>query len=364
VYSTRRQPHLKPADDAGFSKHLRSYIEYITRDRSLSINTQLAYKRDLSAFAEFCLAANLREIQRSDVTRFLVSLKAKGQKPASLSRSLACLRGFFAWQKDSGLLKTDPTEGLSNPQKAKLLPQVLSQDEVNRLFAAATRARDRLIIELLYGSGLRVSELVGLDRKDINLSQNYLRCFGKGSKERIVPFGAKALQALQEHLKEQAEEQAEKLAEEQALLAAQAAVKKRGRPKNSSRRVQRLELIEAASGTRADGKVKNSRKLSHSHVRVQPLLLGLDGKRLTRLVVWQIIKRLSITAGITKKLSPHTLRHSFATHLLENGADLRAVQELLGHASVVTTQLYTHVSRGHLRKAYQSAQQAFQANQD
>ena len=172
MYSTRRQPLLEPADDAGFSNHLHSYIEYITRDRSLSVNTQLAYKRDLSAFVAFCREHNLQEIRRSDVTKYLVSLKAKGHKPASLSRNLACLRGFYSWQKNTGVAHIDPTEGLSNPQKAKLLPQVLTQDEVERLISVATKPRDRLIIELLYGAGLRVSELVGLDRKDINLSQN------------------------------------------------------------------------------------------------------------------------------------------------------------------------------------------------
>lgn len=358
MYSTRRQSHLKPADDVGFSKHLRAYIEYITRDRSLSRNTQLAYRRDLSAFAGFCREHNLQEIQRAHVTRYLLSLKTKGHKTASISRNLACLRGFFAWQKNTGLLKSDPTEGLSNPQKAKLLPQVLTQEEVNRLFAVAMKRRDKVIVELLYGAGLRVSELVGLDRKDINLSQNYLRCFGKGSKERIVPFGVQALQALQEYLQEQAQE-AEQETTAIATRASEVAAKKVQR-RNKPGRPRKAKAIDFTP-PEASEKPRNGRQLSHSHVRVQPLLHGLDGKRLTRLVVWQIIKRLALAAGINKKLSPHTLRHSFATHLLENGADLRAVQELLGHSSVVTTQLYTHISRGHLRKAYQSAQQAFQA---
>ncbi|HEY9758120.1 MAG TPA: tyrosine-type recombinase/integrase [Oculatellaceae cyanobacterium] len=359
MYSTRQQSHLKPADDAGFSKHLCSYIEYITRDRSLSRNTQLAYKRDLSAFVAFCREHNLEEIQRAHITKYLLALKTKGHKTASISRNLACLRGFFAWQKNTGLLKSDPTEGLSNPQKAKLLPQVLTQEEVNRLFAVAMKRRDKVIVELLYGAGLRVSELVGLDRKDVNLSQNYLRCFGKGSKERIVPFGMQALQALQEYMQEQAQEAEKETASSVNTVTKNAASKARHR--NKPGRPRKAKAIDFTPPSETPEKQKNGRQLSHSHVRVQPLLLGLDRKRLTRLVVWQIIKRLALAAGINKKLSPHTLRHSFATHLLENGADLRAVQELLGHSSVVTTQLYTHVSRGHLRKAYQSAQQAFQA---
>ena len=225
-----------------------------------------------------------------------------------------------------------------------MLPQVLTQDEVLRLLAVAEKSRDRLIIELLYGAGLRVSELVGLDRKDVNLSQNYLRCLGKGAKERIVPFGNQALRSLQDYWSEEASKSAKE--------------NESGKNKTSMSARMKARIIQSE---KASKKLANTRKLSHAHVRIQPLLLGIDGKRLTRLVVWQIVKRLATAAGITKKLSPHTLRHSFATHLLENGADLRAVQELLGHSSVVTTQLYTHVSRGHLRKAYHSAQQTFQA---
>ena len=163
--------------------------------------------------------------------------------------------------------------------------------------------RERVAVELLYGAGLRVSELVRLNWSDISLGQGYVRCFGKGSKERVVPIGSMASEALRTY--------------------------------------------------RAGIGPENKTNLRTG----QPVFCNRKGKRLSRLVVWQIIKRLAAKAGITKKLSPHTLRHSFATHLIENGADLRAVQELLGHTSVVTTQLYTHVSRVHLRRAYESAQQ-------
>lgn len=363
MQSTGRKYALKSTVEVGLMQHMIKYIEYITKDKSLSKNTQLAYRRDLTAFVDYCVQTKLGVIQRSDITRFLLTLKSKGQKPASISRNLACLRGWFAWMKNMGVIKIDPTEALSNPQRAKMLPQVLTQDEVQRLLAAANKSRDRLIIELLYGAGLRVSELVGLDRKDVNLSQNYLRCLGKGSKERIVPFGNQALLAVQMFMKEESEK---KVAAEEFV--AHEASKKNNRKGNAKRRVsravksareQKAAEIKAAKDGAVSGPARRRQALSHAHVKVQPLLTGIDGKRLTRLVVWQIIKRLALAAGITKKLSPHTLRHSFATHLLENGADLRAVQELLGHSSVVTTQLYTHVSRGHLRKAYASAQQTF-----
>ena len=220
---------------------------------------------------------------------------------------LASLRGWFAWQRALGLRHDDPCDGFQNPQKAKHLPIVLTPQEVASLIACAERPKDRLIIELLYGAGLRVSELVQLDIKDINLNQGFVRCLGKGSKERIVPFGSQASNALTQY------------------------------------------LPEATTFC----KEKNGKS--------QPLFIDRQGQRLTRLVVWQTIKRLAARANINKSLSPHSLRHSFATHLLEGGADLRAVQELLGHSSVVTTQLYTHVSKSHLRKAYQSAQQNFGA---
>jgi integrase/recombinase XerD len=198
-----------------------------------------------------------------------------------------------------------------------------------------------VIIELLYGAGLRVSELIDLKQKDINLSQKYLRCQGKGGKERIVPFGEKALLAINDY-------QSELAISANSRDAARSLKRKRGRPK----REFKDHGLVATEGTMEPSRTKKGNT---------PLLKDLKGKKLSRLVVWQIIKRLTQKAGIAKQLSPHSLRHSFATHLLENGADLRAVQELLGHSSVVTTQLYTHISRGHLRRAYQSAQQSFNA---
>ena len=204
---------------------------------------------------------------------------------------------------------------------------------------SCTATRDRLIVELLYGAGLRVTELVKLDVKDVNFSQRFIRCLGKGAKERIVPFGEHAALCLEQFLAER------KNALAQVALSA--------KPVRRGRKIKRV--ADQASEPEREAKARKNA------ARAVPVFFDKHGKRLSRLVVWQIVKRVAKRAGVTKSLSPHTLRHSFATHLLEGGADLRAVQELLGHSSVVTTQLYTHVSRGHLRRAYESAQNKFQS---
>ncbi|HEY9773971.1 MAG TPA: site-specific tyrosine recombinase/integron integrase [Planktothrix sp.] len=307
------------------------YLQHVGQERALSPNTVQAYERDLSAFISFVRSKSETRLKgavpeqveaieleptRQDIARFLVYLKQNNHKATSISRALSSLRGWYGWQKSMRIIEVDLCETFQNPQRAKHLPQVLTCDEVTAMIAAAEKTRDRLILELLYGAGLRVSELVKLDLKDINLSQCQIRCLGKGSKERIVPFGEEALNCLKQFLSE--------------------------------------------TETKAKNKVATTGS-STANTRALPLLRDKKGKRLSRLVVWQVVKRIAARARVNKELSPHTLRHSFATHLLENGADLRAVQELLGHASVVTTQLYTHVSRNHLRKAYESAQQNFYA---
>lgn len=314
-YSRGDEPQAPHSGSLSLSDSLRLYLRHIEQERGLSANTVSAYKSDLTAFIHWLQANHEPEHEptRHDVAKYLSSQKGLGQSSSSTTRVLASMRGWFSWQRATGLRQNDPCEGFQSPQKAKHLPQILTPDEVAAMLAIAEKSRDRLIIELLYGAGLRVTELVKLDLKDVNLSQGYIRCLGKGSKERIVPFGSRAMEALKQYL----------------ALPAKSKKKKKG----------------ASSG------IRNTKSL--------PLFVDLQGNRLSRLVVWQAIKRLALRAGIQKNLSPHSLRHSFATHLLEGGADLRSVQELLGHSSVVTTQLYTHVSRNHLRKAYQSAQQAF-----
>lgn len=295
------------------------YLQFIAGERALSENTVAAYTNDIDDFINwYCRQGG--HLDRQLLGRYLQNLKASGNKPSTLARRLATLRGWFDWMRLSRRLDTDPCEGVFNPKKPTKLPQVLTTSEVNNMIVAADNPRDKLVMELLYGAGLRVSELCNLCLKDINMAHGYVRCIGKGSKERIVPIGRAALDAVRQYL--DAEE--------------------RLKPKP-----------EPAKNANAS----NSRsKRAPRSIMSPPLFGDRKGKRLSRLVVWQIVKRLAAKARITKPLSPHTLRHSFATHLLENGADLRVVQELLGHSSVTTTQLYTHVSRTHLKKAYLAAQ--------
>ncbi|MFA7336603.1 MAG: tyrosine recombinase [Candidatus Obscuribacterales bacterium] len=336
---------------------LPPYLEHIKAERSLSLNTVISYQRDLTFFTNwFKLEQQTGRISsaagtmptRGEVLRYLSSLKAKGQQPASVTRMLASLRGWFGWLKDMHLVERDPLEHFENPHRIKKLPQVLTTAEVSLLFAVSSTAREKAILELMYGCGLRVSELVGLNLSDLSIAQGYIKCFGKGSKERIVPVGKEAISALAIYRSEIEELKDAKL--KQAIEEREASLgkpRKRGRP--------RKEIVLASANT------KKTDSRSRRTIKEEPLFKDEQGQRLSRLVVWQIVKRLSQKAGIKKSISPHTLRHSFATHLLENGADLRAVQELLGHANLVTTQLYTHVSRAHLKSAYTQAQLNFGA---
>jgi integrase/recombinase XerD len=340
------------------ARYLSPYIAHITVERGLSVNTQEAYRRDLTFFSNWFAARGAIDenlglkILRRDVTMYLSYLKSHGQESSSLARVLASLRGWFVWLKHFKLITNDPLEGFENPHRQKKLPLVLTPQEVLDIIEAAREPREIAMIELLYSSGLRVSELVGLNMNDLNLTQGYLKCLGKGSKERIVPIGSKAQVVLETYLAllESAREK-EKAAALQAALMHSAEGGSLRRGPGRPRKAQPPAPIGALNlpGTRKRQAMQN----------MAPLFTDEQGKRLSRLVVWQIIKRLAKKAGITKDISPHTFRHSFATHLLENGADLRAVQELLGHANLVTTQLYTHVSRAHLKNAYDRAQGSF-----
>lgn len=304
------------------------YLRFLLKERGLSSNTGDAYENDITAFIEWLLEKK-EEATRTTLTRYLQHLKAGGMQASTLARKLATLRGWFEWQKASQYIDSDPTEGIMNPKLARHLPQVMSTNEITAMVAAAANDRERLIIELLYGAGLRVSELITLRINDINLTSGFVRCLGKGSKERIVPIGKPAIDAIKTYI----------ASDERLNPPVQDPSKKKvGRPP-----AKRL-LVKSARSRR-------------NTVESSPLLLAdRKGKTLNRLVIWQTVKRLAEKARIKKELSPHSLRHSFATHLLENGADLRVVQELLGHSSIVTTQLYTHISRKHLKKAYMNAQ--------
>ena len=280
-------------------QELSEYLNYLEIERGLSQNTIDAYKRDLSDFLEFCLSKGAEEIQkieRTHINGYFLSVHEKKLSPTSVMRKTASLRGFFKWLCANEICEKNPALTLEPPKVPKRLPKVMTLEEINKILSENLNKKEKVIVELLYGCGLRVSELVNLKISDIDLSGKYLRCIGKGSKERIVPIGSMALKAIKNYDKER-------------------------------------EFILQ----------KNKRNTKN-------LLVTDCGKNITRQDVYTFIHNLG--AKIHKSISPHTLRHSFATHLLENGADLRVVQELLGHSDVSTTQLYTHISKKRLKEVY------------
>lgn len=278
---------------------LSEYLEYLEVEKGLSQNTLDAYRRDLSVFIDFCAsmgAQELTQIQRTHLNSYIFDLREKKYSPTSVMRKIASLRGFFKWLCANEICIQNPTLTLEQPKIPKKLPKVMTISEIENLLREDLTKTQRLIVELLYGCGLRVSELVGLKTNSIDLNASYLRCSGKGSKERLVPLGSKAKEALREYFE------------------------------------QRDFLV-----TKHNLDTKN-------------LFISDSGRFLTRQDVYNFIHEQG--KKINKNISPHTLRHSFATHLLENGADLRIVQELLGHSDVSTTQLYTHISKKRLKEVY------------
>ncbi len=279
---------------------LSEYLEYIEVEKGLSLNTVDAYRRDLTEFIDFCAsngAGDIVDINRNHLNSYILSLREGNLNPRSVVRKIASLRGFFKWLCANEYISTNPTLTLEQPKLPKKLPKVISVDEITEILNFDLNKEEALIVELLYGCGLRVSELVNLKLSNIDLKSKYIQCYGKGSKERVVPFGKKAKVALEKYLK-----------------------------------YRDLIILQ--------------NKLSDTKI----LLLKSDGKSVTRQDVYNFIR--SLGEKIHKHISPHTLRHSFATHLLENGADLRVVQELLGHSDVATTQLYTHITKKRLKEVY------------
>lgn len=271
------------------------YLEFLEMEKGLAQNTILAYERDLIAFFDY-FGGEIENITRQNINSYIYYLKEKKYTATSVARKIASIRGFYRWVCVSGLLKQNPTEFLEQQKLPKKLPKVLTIDEINKIFAQNLDLEQKVIVELLYGCGLRVSELVGIKPSDIDLNGRYLRCFGKGAKERIVPLNKNAIDTLKEYY-----------------------------PKR--------EYI-----------------INKFNLSIKDLLLHENGRNYTRQDVWKFIRNLGKI--LHKSISPHTLRHSFATHLLENGADLRVVQELLGHSDVATTQLYTHISKKRLKEVY------------
>lgn len=285
--------------------HLQAFEDALQIEEGASPRTVEAYRRDVIRCAAYMRAQGIgqaRDITPAALREFVYHLKDLGLAGSSIRRNISALRTWFRVMVAEGLVTADPTERLDTPQRWRTLPEVLTVEEVTRLLAAPglderLAFRDRAMLELAYGAGLRVSEWIGLEVKDVLLEESLVRVLGKGSKERLVPIGRNAIGAVAVYLREL-------------------------RP-----------VLERGAGKGI-------------------LFLNGRGVPLTRMGAWKILRKYVEMAGIEKPVSPHTLRHSFATHLLEGGADLRAVQEMLGHADIATTQIYTHVDREYLRSVH------------
>jgi len=291
---------------------INSFLNYLVVEKGYSDNTINAYRNDLTALADFAEKelsgqgpdASWKQFTRQNMLSHLLFLKERGYVPTTIARKVAASRSFFSFLLAEGDIKSDPTENMSSPTVGKALPKPIPINQVRLLLeqpaklSTSEARRDRAMLELLYASGMRISELVALNMGDVNMEGDYfVRCFGKGRKERIVPLYEQVVRTIKEYIDEE-------------------------RPK----------LLRS--------KKDNA------------LFLNARGDRLTRQGFWQKLKEYTKTAGLDEKISPHTLRHSFATHMLNGGADLRSVQELLGHANISTTQVYTHLTTEQVRKSY------------
>jgi len=275
---------------------ISQYLEYLELEKGLSVNTIDAYRRDLYAFAEVVDKTDINDIGRNEINSYIRNLKEKDYAPTSIIRKVASLRGFFKWTFSMNIINKNPASTLEQPKVPQRLPKVVSLNEIEEMLHSNLSPLQAVIMELLYSCGLRVSELVNLKLNDIDMSSKYVRCFGKGSKERIIPVGKQALEKLKNYLPQR-------------------------------------ELV-----------------FKKYNLSSKKLLVNDFGRFINRQDVYNFIHKRGKL--IHKNISPHTLRHSFATHLLENGADLRVVQELLGHSDVSTTQLYTHISKKRLKDVY------------
>ncbi|SOC38166.1 site-specific tyrosine recombinase XerD [Ureibacillus acetophenoni] len=286
---------------------LLDYIHFLRVERQLSDNTLASYRRDLESYIEHLHKVqgieNLSEVMRSNILLHLDDLRTKGISARSIARHISAIRSFHQFLLREKVTDSDPTIHLDMPQIDQKLPRVLTIEEVDALIATPDRSkpqgvRDVAMLELLYASGMRISECIGLDVNDVHITMGFVRVFGKGGKERIVPLGKSALKACELYLQ-----------------------------------------------TARD-------QLQGKYPKTDAFFINQRGKRLTRQGCWKLLKAHAEKANIKKEITPHTLRHSFATHLIENGADLRAVQEMLGHADISTTQIYTHISKTRLSEVY------------
>jgi integrase/recombinase XerD len=284
------------------------YLDHISLERGLSDNTRMAYSSDLKSFAIFLERKKIRsfnDVIRKNILDYLMEEKDRGLSVNSISRRLVAVKVFFAYLQQEGMLGRNVTEAMDSPKLWKVLPGVLSLKEVEKLLEMPAgddriAVRDRALFELMYATGMRVTEVTDLKLDDIHFDSGYLRCLGKGSKVRVVPFGENVKNRLNEYINN-------------------------ARPSFLKNVVTDLDRY---------------------------VFLTYRGKKFSRKGVWKIIKSYALKAGIDKPVSPHTLRHSFASHMLANGAPLRVIQELLGHADIATTQIYTHIDEGRLRSIH------------
>jgi integrase/recombinase XerD len=289
------------------------FLTWLAVERGRAANTLAAYRRDLRAYESWlaCRGVGLGQVAEDDVTAYVAHLRAAGRAPSTVARALVTVRSFHRFLVDEGHTDADPTGEVGSPRVPQGLPKALKEDEVASLLAAvvaedATGRRDRAILELLYGTGMRISELVGLCLGDLSEDDGVARVFGKGAKERVVPLGRYARFAIAEWL--------------------------------------------TASGRGAMAPARWARRGD-----AEALFLNARGGRLSRQGAWGIVRRYADKVGLGDRLTPHVLRHSCATHMLDHGADIRVVQELLGHASIATTQVYTRVSTERLKSVYEAA---------
>jgi integrase/recombinase XerD len=286
-------------------KSLKVFLQYLAVEEGFSANTIAAYASDIRKFMLFAgehAVNSVKEVTHDLIKAFLQQERKNALSSATVTRRVAALKSFFSFLREEKLIGANPAETISSSRNSLHLPKVLSAAEIDALLrqpeaTSAEGIRDRAMLETLYATGMRVSELTGINYENINPDANYIICFGKRAKERLVPIGNAARACLRDYL-------------------------------------------------------ENARPLLAKGKNDAALFLNADGQRLTRQGLWFILKKHAKRAGITKAITPHTLRHSFATHLLENGADLRVVQEMLGHADISTTQIYTHLTKKHLRDIY------------
>lgn len=279
-----------------------TFLNYLSVERGLSRNTIISYQEDINAYIDFLKGAHIDSFsltKKNDITDFMLSQKDKGLASNSVARRLAAIKAFYRFLVRERILKADPSNLIDSPKLWKKIPQTLSANEVDTLLSQPNirnrqGIRDKAILETLYATGMRVSEAVNLKTDNVNLGVGFLRCIGKGNKERIIPIGAKAISSIKRYLK-----------------------------------------------------VSRPHQLKNKESDF--LFLNRFGKKISRQSLWKLIKRYAKEARIKKPIRPHILRHSFATHLLERGADLRSVQEMLGHANISTTQIYTHISKERLK---------------